>query len=387
MFIRLLTASIFLFSLASCSNNESDITILVLKWNELHNTQNTEQFKDLYAEDVLFYGSQSPAAACIEKKKKFLTQHFNQEIISPIAISYYSSGQIRCDFTKRTFINKKVREHFSYILCKKIDDKYLITGESDLITDENKKVNLDLGDKELSPATRSNIYLVIAIVLIIAGVIIGVGLKNKKKLALIKNTGLAEKAIPLQNKSIEPEPKENAPQTDAQFVSKVKEVIAEMNLKISNESPEHQKGTTFEKYIVEKFNQGYFKLIEWRSDKFHKGIYAASNKLPDLEYSFELFNCKTPFAVECKWRAGFVNEKIEWAKLYQISNYKNYQKQKSIKVFVIIGVGGEASNPESLYAVPLSKINSIFLFKNELEKYRRKPDHNFYLNVEQMELY
>lgn len=387
MIIRLLTASIFLFSFGSCSNNESDITDLVFKWNELHNTHYIDQFKELYAQDVLFYGNKSTAEACVIKKKKFLAQLSNQEIISPIVIRYYLSGQIRCDFTKRTYINKKVTEHFSYILFKKVDGKYLITGESDLRTDENMKVNLDLGDKELSPAIRNNIYLVMAIVLITVGVIILMNFKNKKKLTQLQNIGLSEKAIPLENKSIEPELKEITPQTDAKYESKAKEVIAEMNLKISNESLEHQKGTTFEKYIVEKFNQGYFKLIEWRSDKFHKGIYAASNKLPDLEYSFEVVNSKTPFAIECKWRSVFINEKIEWAKSYQFDNYRNYQKQKNIKVFVIIGVGGEPENPESIYVVPLSKINSIFLFKKELEKYRRTSDNNFYLNVEQMELY
>ena len=69
MIRRLLTASIFLFSLASCSNNESEISGLVFKWNELHNTQQTGQFKGLYAEDVWFYGNRTTAESCIEKKR------------------------------------------------------------------------------------------------------------------------------------------------------------------------------------------------------------------------------------------------------------------------------------------------------------------------------
>ena len=133
---------------------------------------------------------------------------------------------------------------------------------------------------------------------------------------------------------------------------------------------------------MERFQKPLFTLLEWRSDKFHNGTYALSNMLPDLEYRFRANDVECRFAVECKWRSSFVKGEIQWAKQYQLDNYIKFAYEKRTPVFVIIGIGGTPDNPQSLYIIPLTNINSIFLDRRELQKYYRPGKGNFFFNAE-----
>lgn len=149
-----------------------------------------------------------------------------------------------------------------------------------------------------------------------------------------------------------------------------------------------QKGLAFENFITELFDKEYFTIMEWRSDKVHKGAYAVSNFYPDMEWRYKHKGTEVYFAIECKWRKGFgVDNRIQWAKDYQLKNYKDYHKERKLKVFVLIGVGGEASNPEELYVIPLEEIDSVYLSREEMVRYKRyKASKMFFLGVERMRL-
>lgn len=85
-----------------------------------------------------------------------------------------------------------------------------------------------------------------------------------------------------------------------------------------------QKGTEFESFVVRRFDPKYFTLIEWRSDKAVDEIFPLMSKFPDLEFYFESGSERNYFAVECKWRENFLEEKLYLDK-YQIENYRHYQ--------------------------------------------------------------
>lgn len=133
------------------------------------------------------------------------------------------------------------------------------------------------------------------------------------------------------------------------------------------------KGDAFEKFVVKSFNPKYFTLQEWRSDKYVDGVYAVSNHFPDLEvvFDFKSKGINEAFAIECKWRKYFYKNEIEWAKDYQIKNYKDYADKLQIPVYVVIGVGGEPEKPTELFVVPLKKIEANILTKSELQTYRK----------------
>jgi len=133
------------------------------------------------------------------------------------------------------------------------------------------------------------------------------------------------------------------------------------------------KGDAFERFVVKNFDKKYFKLQEWRSDKYVDGIYAVSNHFPDLEviFNMESKGVREAFAIECKWRKSFYHDSIEWAKDYQLKNYQEYADKLKIPVFVVIGVGGEPENPQELFIVPLQKMKSNTISKNELYEYKK----------------
>jgi hypothetical protein len=150
-----------------------------------------------------------------------------------------------------------------------------------------------------------------------------------------------------------------------------------------------QKGYDFEKFVVKKFPREYFSPITWRSDKYVDGIYASSNRDPDLLMEYRDPSRVVRFAVECKWRSGFKNGFIQWAKDYQIQNYFEYQRRERIPVFIIIGVGGSEERPSDLYIIPLKdlKSNKVSLHADNLKRYRRAdPEKMFFLDIKSVTL-
>lgn len=133
-----------------------------------------------------------------------------------------------------------------------------------------------------------------------------------------------------------------------------------------------EKGDAFEKYVVLKFDTGYFIIKEWRSDKIVNGMYAVSNHFPDLEveFNFRKKNIKETFAVECKYRSDYYKDGVEWAHDYQLDNYKKYAAAIKVPVFIVIGVGGQPENPAELYIIPLEKVKNTVLTKDFLSSYK-----------------
>lgn len=386
----LLFSAMLLINSVLYANDENDIKALVYKWNELHNTRNTIEFKSLYAPNVLYYGRYYSGEKCYKKKAAFLTPDFFQEIISPITLTYYSSGTIKGSFTKRVSFKRKVKEHICYLLIERRGNKLFISGESDVVTDQNLKVNLDLGE-EISGKTKLNTGTIVSISLaVIAIVLIGYRYSRKKKRELPLNS-----REEISSAIIEPRTSKWSTQKmaiEASIIDKVKFAVLE---EIKGPDPilseQKKKGDDFENYIVTLFNQGSnrFSLKEWRSDKkADNGMYALSNHNPDLEFEFMDGYRAYPFAIECKWRAKFQGGSLCWAKPYQIENYLNYQKKKRIPVFVAIGLGGDPSSPDQLFVVPLNEIKMYpNVFESYLMRFKRNTSHSFYYNPRQKMLY
>ena len=129
---------------------------------------------------------------------------------------------------------------------------------------------------------------------------------------------------------------------------------------------------------MHKFNLNFCKVKEWRGDKFTDGIYAESTKYPDIEIEFSLKDTKKLFAVECKWRKGYFQDGIQWARKEQIFIYKRYSEENNIPVFVVIGVGRYPDNPEDVFVIPLDDLTEPFLTLDFLSKYRRLDKNKYF---------
>lgn len=137
-----------------------------------------------------------------------------------------------------------------------------------------------------------------------------------------------------------------------------------------------QKGEQFEKYIVNKFDKTFFKVIEWRGDKYSNGHFPESNKYPDLEMMLNANGQKHFFAVECKYRSSL--NSIPPIDHVQLRNYEQFQEMKGIPVFIAIGIGGTPSAPSSLYIIPLHYYLANKWNPHKLDAFLKKGEHFFY---------
>jgi len=145
-----------------------------------------------------------------------------------------------------------------------------------------------------------------------------------------------------------------------------------------------QKGREFEDFIVEMFHKDgdYFSLMSRSADKFTgAGVSAKDATDPDLKYNFLSRGRTYPFAVECKWRKKFQQDKelTVTSSAGQLQRYKSYERHTKEKTFIVLGVGGSAGNPEHLFVIPVSDIQDPTLTKKELLPfYQRSKSHFTY---------
>lgn len=145
-------------------------------------------------------------------------------------------------------------------------------------------------------------------------------------------------------------------------------------------------GDDFEKFVVQKFDKKYFSIKEWAGDKYINGSYAKTTSQPDVLLEFKLRQKISELSIECKWRKNYYKNGVEFAKKEQFERYKAFQKERNIPVFIAIGIGGKGTEPEQLYIIPLQEITTNFLTMNELKKYEKKIDMNFFFDSETNEL-
>ena len=153
------------------------------------------------------------------------------------------------------------------------------------------------------------------------------------------------------------------------------------NNNINREDELKEKGDEFEKFTVTKFDSKYFKILDWRSDKYVDGVYAESSKNPDLEIEYSHKETSKRFAVECKYRSK-IYEDVLISKQHKIEHYKNYSKKNRIPVFIVLGMGGDPSSPSECYVIPINKVYKEIIPYKSLQQYRKfGVNSNFFFNT------
>lgn len=144
-------------------------------------------------------------------------------------------------------------------------------------------------------------------------------------------------------------------------------VISDLN------TPESFKaGQKFEDYTRKKiFVENYYELIKRTADfNTNKKDYELSSLDPDFTLRDRL--TKKTFYVECKFRSGFYNGKIEWTNPKQLERYRNCHKQ--FPVFVLIGFGEDPSYPDGLTLIPMAEAKYTGLYRSVLDKFEIESD-------------
>ena len=169
----------------------------------------------------------------------------------------------------------------------------------------------------------------------------------------------------------------------SEVIKDVEQQMAESKDESETELIDHnaKNGYDFEKFIVQKFDRKYFKVMEWASDKFVDGVYSKKNEDPDILLELKANGKLYTFAVECKWRQTLLPEGIEFAGKEQFQRYKKYEELKDIPVFVAIGIGGKGILPFRLFVIPLRKLSSNFIDREKLQIFTKDVDGDFYYDL------
>jgi hypothetical protein len=67
------------------------------------------------------------------------------------------------------------------------------------------------------------------------------------------------------------------------------------------------------------------------------------------------------------WKQGFIKGRIEWAKSHQLVNYRRFQNDQCVPLYLAVGVGGSPSDPEKLSLIPLNGIRSNVLLERQVQ--------------------
>lgn len=136
----------------------------------------------------------------------------------------------------------------------------------------------------------------------------------------------------------------------------------------------YRMGRAFEEYVIRLFPDTQWE-IEDRSSDTSKRI--GRRVTGDVSYDCIVRHRPTSrrFIIQCKYRSRFFRqdgqEGIEWAKPYQIRNYRNFQQTKGWPYLVIIGVGGRPRKPQQLFVLSLEQLGSPFIPKIDLQAAKR----------------
>jgi len=138
----------------------------------------------------------------------------------------------------------------------------------------------------------------------------------------------------------------------------------------------HRMGRNFEEYIIGLFPDTDWEIKDRSSDTSRR---IGRRITGDVSYDFIVKQRSTSrrFIIECKYRSRFYRqgdqEGIEWAKPYQIRNYRTFQQAEGCPYVVVIGLGGHPRQPQHLFVLPLESLHYPFIGKVNLLAAERDP--------------
>jgi hypothetical protein len=144
-----------------------------------------------------------------------------------------------------------------------------------------------------------------------------------------------------------------------------------------SDSPEW-KGKRFEKYVLGLFNEKYYDL-EHKTHSFQENKERFVKSSLDPDFILRYRPTKEVFAVEAKYRSG-LNPKgmLEWTYPEQLRRYQEFQRNRNIPFFVVIGFGGIDDDPQDMFVLPLEEAKYPTLYPSVFNKFSRNPKKEFY---------
>lgn len=144
-------------------------------------------------------------------------------------------------------------------------------------------------------------------------------------------------------------------------------------------------GRAFEEHVI-----GLFPDTEWEIENRSSDTSRRIGRRITGDVSYDCIVKHRPtsrrFILQCKYRSRLFRKDdqdgIEWAKPYQIGNYKSFQRTKGWPYLVVIGLGGRPKKAQELFLLSLDHLCDPFIQRNEMLAGKREPHAPF--TVEEM---
>jgi hypothetical protein len=372
----------FLFNFSLGQNFQLDtreVKDLVKKWNYANNWRSEETFRSIYHDRMIFYAQELSRERCIALKQKLFQEQpeFKQKIITDPVFTPYTSGVIKCEFQKEVFQNHTWKTYPAYLLISYENNRYVVSGESDLQTDRVLKYDLEIGDpmdipvSEPTPAADDSLYSTDSIQTTTTS-------EDSTLLGDVYDEVLSEETVTIPKKYIYfligfliltvlivlfSKPRQGARSRKSGNVN---------GTNGQHKEPAIVRGDKgFESFVASMFDPHFFTLRLGSHQKVLAGNNRGRELSPDMEFEFHNKNTHARFMVECLYIPQISAIKVLNIFGNDIRRYQDYQRVRGVDIYVVVGVGGESDNPKEIYVIKSDELPESRINYSDLQPFRK----------------
>jgi hypothetical protein len=345
---------------------------LVNLWNTANNTRDPQGLNSLYSDTLIFYTQNLPKQKCLALKRELFQRQprFQQKIVTGLTFSAYTSGLLKCDFTKEVYMNGIKRQFPSYLLVRYTRRGYFIVGESDYTTDKILKYRLAIGDRLPTSAIQSQkVNDVIAKMVRNDSVA-----KNPKRGDSTSSFATVKEIIQISQDFILSLPNYVLIIAGALLCSMLLFVIGRKGRGKKKNGASKNGG----KILIPEQSVGFTAFAELLFDPLYFRFMKISRLTnddgviyPDFQLEFANKETKAVFAVACLYQPFIADKQVMVVTAKQLDSYNRFQDEKGLNVYVLLGVAGQPDNPKEIYCIPLNKISNMATPYADLQPYRK----------------
>ena len=368
-----------------------EIESVIREWNFANNNRNIESFRNVYGERLLFYTQDISEQKAIQLKQQLfrLKPNFQQRIVTEITYTPYTSGLIKCDFTKEVFETTGWKKYPSYLLVSYDNNRYQIVGESDNATDRVLKYALDIGEPmkfqdvadadtldsasttvvTVTPSaldslkSRLNINRVSSMFSDISAM--GAVTIPKGYIFILIGLLAVGGLIIFAADSVQSRRRI----TDGAMIQRQDEaekVVQDFKMQ-----------SVFEDFVITLFDPLYFRYKRPKTERVFAGSAHELEAMPDLIFEFNQKDIRARFAIKCQYYKHVAKNEVQLFSADVLQGFRRFD-EKEMDVYYVLGFGGTPDDPKELFFLPAKAIQEEYVTKGALRPFSKSG--MFYYN-------
>ena len=384
-----------------------EIESLIDEWNFAHNSRNLHSFETVYADRLLFYTEAVTESKAISLKRQLfhLKPYFRQRITTEIKYTPYSSGVVKCEFTKEVFEQTHWKKFPSYLLVSYEKNHYSIVGESDYPTDRALKYKQQIGEamtfekKSDEQETIDTAGLDSALALRLPS------LRETDSVASARDTLIHDPVFGVFNSMVSDLSSLGMviiPRAyifllvgilgigglmifvaDSIHSRKRRRAVASAPAGSKRDEAEHvvqdfKMQSAFEGFVITLFDPLYFKCYRAKAEHVYAGKTMQAETGPDLIFDFNQKETRGRFGITTQYYRHTPKNEVQLHSHDRQQYIRQFESERDMDVYYVLGFGGRPDDPRELFFVPAKDVDSEYITRAELKRYSKSG--MFYFN-------